>query len=225
VGQSVTLSASCSGSPTSYVWTNCSSTSSTCVTTAAAAGAATYYVAGVNAYGKGDPPAGVVVTWQAAGGGGGGGGGGGPSFCGSYNNVNLGSIGWGDFNSIKTSLQGGFAGDGVWVIAFTVPTSPSSYETPGSAVVGEYAGPTSFRQITLSNSPCDFRAPDPSGTNGPFTWGNGTSASVTWNVGAPPVSLVPGGTYYVSIRNWSIDLAAFSCTGECNAIIQFNWPK
>ena len=65
VGQSITLSASCSGSPTSYVWTNCTSTSSTCVTSAAAAGAATYSVAGVNAFGKGERFAGVIVNWRS----------------------------------------------------------------------------------------------------------------------------------------------------------------
>ena len=62
-GGTVTLTASCSGSPTSFVWTNCTSSAATCQATSANAGAVVYSVAGINAAGAG-PAANVTVTWQ-----------------------------------------------------------------------------------------------------------------------------------------------------------------
>ena len=57
-----TLKAKCDGSPTSYQWTNCASTTDTCTATSTVTGAIAYTVRGVNAYGAGSP-ASVVVEW------------------------------------------------------------------------------------------------------------------------------------------------------------------
>jgi hypothetical protein len=226
IGQNVTLTASCNASPTSYVWTGCVSTTSTCVTTAATAGPATYYVAGVNTFGIGNV-AGVVVTWATSGGGGGGGGGG-PSFCGSYNNVKTTTIAWGDNSRKYTKDMGGFAYDGVIVMQFTVPASPPIYATAGNTTFVEYQDPPTFRHMTLSKSACDFRAMDSSGTNGPMAVAYGNLADLDFNVGSPPVTLVPGQTYFMNWRNYSPDLpnGGLSCFGaSCNGDFVTNWPR
>lgn len=64
INTTLTLTASCNNSPTSYAWTGCSSTSSTCTTTESAAVTRNYGVAASNAAGTGFP-AQVSVTWQS----------------------------------------------------------------------------------------------------------------------------------------------------------------
>ncbi|MFO1399425.1 MAG: hypothetical protein U1F48_20435 [Burkholderiales bacterium] len=224
VGQQVTLNATCDGSPTAYDWTGCTSTTSTCTATATASGAVTYYVAGTNQYGKGQA-AGVIVTWQSANGGGGGGGAGGSDFCSAYSNVIRTSVAWNERAYVETTSLGGFAGNGVLVVSFVAPSTPTSYTTAGRAQFGElFDGPT-FRQMTLSKSACDFRPYDATGVNGPYTVSNGTSAFMIWNVGAPPISLTPGQTYYFNIRNYSVDLGTTSCANsQCNGLFEAYWP-
>ncbi len=226
VGGSAILTATCSNAPTSYAWTNCSSTSATCVATSTVAGVKTYSVTGSNAVGP-SVPVGVNVDWKPNSSG--------SDFCGSYSNVNRLATGWGDNTPIDTYANGGFPGDGVVVISFVAPSSPPSYASAGSTQVAEHLGVAATRQITISKSACDFRAPDSTGTNGPYHLGNGNTATVNWNVGAGPAPLAPGQTYYINIRNWSLDLndgaGGISCLapsggfGSCNARIQFNWPK
>jgi len=218
VGNNITLTASCSGAPTSYIWTNCSSTASTCITTSANTGAATYTVAGVNTFGT-SPAASVSVNWQALGSGG-------QDFCPSYKNVVKFSVPWGDSNRYLTKSIGGFAADGVIVMEFTVPAGPASYAVPGVTNMAEYGEPATARQMTLSKSSCDFRGTDPSGNNGPYAVSNGNQVGISFNVGVQPAALVPGQTYYMNFRNWSVDLGGPSCgAGTCNAgIITIPWP-
>lgn len=218
VGQTITLTATCTQAPTSYVWTNCAagSSSSTCQTTSTTTGPQNYSVTASNVQFGAGAPALTTVNWQQAIGG--------QDFCGSYQNVVRLSKGWGDNSPIYTYTAGNFAANGVVVVSFVAGAGPS-YRNAGSTQVAEYNGPPTFRQINLSKSSCDFRSVDPTGASGPFTMAqNSLSPQVFWNVGAPPVSLVPGQTYYVNIRNWS-DLIGGTCqTASCNAIIQFNWP-
>ena len=63
VGTSITLAAHCTGSPTSYAWTACSSTGSQCTATSSVSGAQSYSVVASNAFGA-SAPAGVSVTWR-----------------------------------------------------------------------------------------------------------------------------------------------------------------
>ncbi|MEO7158544.1 MAG: hypothetical protein ABI039_13330, partial [Vicinamibacterales bacterium] len=221
VGQSITLTATCSSSPnpSGYKWTNCSSSQSTCSTSASSTGAVNYSVTASNVVGT-SAPAAATVTWQQAVGG--------TDFCGAYNNVVYKSASTsGSFYT--ASGNGSFASNGVWVVSF-VAGPGKSYGTAGTTDIAEYQGPAVARQVTLSKSLCDFRSVDPTGTNGPYTLGNGNSATVKWNIGAAPVGLIAGQTYYFNFRNWSPDLnggqGGNSCsTSTCNAIITVNWPK
>lgn len=65
VGANLTLTASCSGSPTSYAWTGCSSTTTTCTASATSTGARTYSMTSSNSAGT-SAAASVQVTWQSA---------------------------------------------------------------------------------------------------------------------------------------------------------------
>src|SRR5438034_3589039 len=64
VGATITLTAHCNKNPTTYVWTGCTSTASTCSTTAQSAGSVSYSVTASNATSTGSASA--NVTWQAA---------------------------------------------------------------------------------------------------------------------------------------------------------------
>ena len=224
VGQQVTLTASCNGAPTAYVWTNCSSTGNTCTATATASGAITYYVAGTNQFGTGGA-SGVVVNWQPAGGGGGGGGGG--DFCSAFGNVIGETITWGDRSGVRiyTSSMGGFGPTTAMVIQFTVPTSPGTYATPGNVSFAEYGDPATIRQQTISKSRCDFRPVDATGANGPLGKSEGSTTVLGFNAGTAPLNLTPGATYYLNIRNFSSDIGVTCTTGACNGSVTFNWPK
>jgi hypothetical protein len=63
VGTSITLSARCTGNPTSYSWTGCTSSSAQCSATASVAGTQAYTVVASNATGT-SAPASVDVTWR-----------------------------------------------------------------------------------------------------------------------------------------------------------------
>ena len=63
-GTSVLLTASCSGTPTSYGWTGCTSTIATCTASSSSAGTVTYSVVAANANGT-SAPASVQVAWSA----------------------------------------------------------------------------------------------------------------------------------------------------------------
>ncbi|MEP7276605.1 MAG: hypothetical protein ABI812_09635, partial [Betaproteobacteria bacterium] len=63
-GTQVTLSATCTGTPTSYAWTNCASNSATCTVSSATAGPQTYSLVATNATGP-SVPASVTLNWTA----------------------------------------------------------------------------------------------------------------------------------------------------------------
>ncbi len=65
VGTSISLSASCSGSPTQYTWSGCASSTATCMAQAGVSGIVTYAVTASNASGAG-PTATVQVGWHDA---------------------------------------------------------------------------------------------------------------------------------------------------------------
>ena len=64
VNTPLTLTATCSGAPTSYAWTGCASTTSTCNTTSTSTGSATYSVVARNASST-SPAASSTVNWVA----------------------------------------------------------------------------------------------------------------------------------------------------------------
>jgi hypothetical protein len=210
VNSNLTLTASCNGSPTSYVWTNCTSTTSTCVTTSATTGPQTYTVAGVNSFGPGTP-APTTVTWQQ---------GGGPGYCNQYSSSISTVLPWGHVPRITTGSLGGFGADTAFYLVLTVPTSPSSYASAGNTSLAEWQGPPAMRHMTISLSPCDFRAKDPTGASGPIEETAGLTPIINWNVGTGTggsVNLQPGQTYYFNWKN-------LGCAGVCDASTSTNWP-
>ncbi|MEO8506490.1 MAG: hypothetical protein ABI593_02560 [Betaproteobacteria bacterium] len=220
VGEQVTLTAACSNAPTSYAWTGCTSTGPTCTATSVSANSVTYSVSGKNVHGTG-PAAATTINWMPVGSAG--------DYCGNYPIVIKRTIAWGDSSRMLTSGwddNQGFRAAAVVVLAFTVPNAPNSYDVAGNSSVSEYQDPATSRHLTLSRSSCDFRGTDASGAFGPFATSFGNSALVAWNVGAAPVRLTPGETYYINIRNYSPDLGGNSCfRATCNAAIVTNWPK
>jgi hypothetical protein len=63
VGTTLTLTAACTNSPTSFAWVGCTSASNVCTTTQATPGGRVYSVAGINASGEG-PLSSITVNWQ-----------------------------------------------------------------------------------------------------------------------------------------------------------------
>ena len=166
---------------------------------------------GVNAFGTG-PRAELQVEWRnnvpgyTAG------------FCGQYSRAKRIVIPWGSTERYNTVDYGGFPADMVVVIEVSVPASPPSYATAGYTSLAEFNGVPAYRHMTLSKTACDFRDPDPTGTNGPFAASAGTAVLIGWNVGAPPVGLVAGQTYYFSVRNLSCGQLT------CEATTSTTWP-
>ena len=65
LGTPVTLTGTCTGNPTSYTWTGCSSFTSNCTAYGSSAGAAIYTLV-ANSSGGASTPASVTITWLAS---------------------------------------------------------------------------------------------------------------------------------------------------------------
>lgn len=200
VGMTITLTAACTNSPTSYQWTSgCNGTSATCTHAATAAGAVTYTVVASNPPGAGGgpgAPASTTVTWGAA-----------PpttDFCGSRPVITTNAVVAG--GSYFSSNAGAFGDSETWVIRVSAPNGGTI-----NASVVEYQGPPTYRDMTISRSRCDFRTPDPTGTNGPYRFSNGKSPGA--------LQVVPAGTYYVNVRNRNPDGTASCGQSSCNALL------
>jgi hypothetical protein len=63
-GSTITLTATCSGGPTSFAWTNCSSITSACSASFTSPGTVSYSVVASNGNGA-SAPATISITWQA----------------------------------------------------------------------------------------------------------------------------------------------------------------
>jgi hypothetical protein len=141
---------------------------------------------------------------------------------------------WGSGDLTPATL-GAFGANRIIVLQLTVPAN-ANVNLPnwnGQVQVAEYQGPPTLRRMTLSTRPCDFRTTiDPTGATGVLTWGAGTTAAVSWKLGASQpgyVGLTPGATYYVNIANLAIpeppDTPYITCNqGSCNAAVNFTWP-
>lgn len=219
VGQSITLTATCTGSPTAFEWTGgCTapSTSSTCTATSATSAPVTYYVVGSNQYGASNA-AGITVSWQPTSGGGNPGGGN-TGLCAQYKDVTRFTLAWGDNKRKPTDDLTSFGPDSVIVMELTVPAGQTPLRYAGYTSIYEYMGAPAIRIMNISKSACDFRNDDPTGANGPFTTSGGVLASIPWNVGpGGAVQLQPGETYYFNFKN-------YNCTGTCNAAIETIFP-
>ena len=218
VGSLALLTASCGGNPTAYQWTGCSSSSETCLVRGTIPGAQTYSVVASNAGGAGAPATGTV-NWQSSASPP-------PGFCSQYPSFLLSAVDWASidvYTSPYIDLPA-FAWNGVWVIRFTV--DPSAVRGNGGRLtVSEFAGPSTSRDSTLSTLPCDFRPTDPSGVNGPLSRSNGTTTTNSFVIGSSTggtPGLQPGQTYYLNVRNFTIENGTISCTQalqRCDAIV------
>jgi hypothetical protein len=63
VNSTLTLTAACTNSPTTFVWSGCTSSTNICTTTQAVPGARPYSVTAANTAGEGQPSS-ITVTWQ-----------------------------------------------------------------------------------------------------------------------------------------------------------------
>jgi hypothetical protein len=112
-----------------------------------------------------------------------------------------------------------------WVFQVTAPAGTAQSQILGRFAVSEYQGPPTMRQVSLSRTPCDYRAKDYTGANGPLSISNGTTATIIYGVCTPQffggtACLTPGVTYFVSARNWSVDFNNWSCgQASCNAVM------
>ena len=110
-------------------------------------------------------------------------------------------------------------GDKWLIFAVTVP------ETRANNVMhvncAEWPIGQAARHLTVSRYPGDFREADPTGVNGPFKRSHGNTVNVDVSVGK---ELIVGETYYVNIRNWSMDLQEYG-VGKLELLVQFNWPR
>jgi hypothetical protein len=217
-GSLAMLTASCGGNPTSYQWSGCSSGAATCLVRATGPGAQTYTLVASNAGGAG-APASATVNWQASASPP-------PGLCGQYPSILYSDVDWAPvdvYSSAYLDLPA-FAWNGVWVVKFTV--DPNAVRgNAGRLSVSEFAGPSTSRDSTLSSVPCDFRPTDPSGVSGPLSRSNGSTTTNNFVIGSSASGtpgLQPGQTYYLNVRNFTIENGTISCPAElqrCDALV------
>ena len=108
--------------------------------------------------------------------------------------------------------------------------STASVGAYGNLAAAEFAGPPTFREVTVSLTACDFRPNDPTGAAGPLGRAAGTSATLPFVIGTTQPNiphLVPGQTYYFNVRNY-IPGTGLSCTaaqGRCDALVNIGLPR
>lgn len=218
VGSLAVVTASCGGNPTGFQWSGCSSGTATCLLHGVTPGPQSISVVPINRGGSG-APAFASVNWQAA-----------PSpppgFCGQFASFLYSDLPWDQVNVVSSPYTDlpAFAWNGVWVAKFTVAGNAVPGMT-GRLTVSEFAGPSTSRDATLSSIPCDFRPTDPTGINGPLSRSNGSTTTNGFVIGSSTPgtpALAPGQTYYLNVRNVSIENGSFSCSAQqqrCDALI------
>ena len=223
VGDLVTLFAFCSGDPTAVTWTGCTSTTTVCRLRGASATSQVVSVSGTNAGGTG-PVSTAVINWSAP-----------PvapaGLCGAFPSALYSDVGTAS-TTVYSSLvldPPAFAYNGVWAVRFTVP-STASVGAFGNLAAAEFAGPPTFREVTVSLAACDFRATDPSGAAGPLGRAAGNSATLPFVIGTTQPGLphlVAGQTYYFNVRN-NVPGSGLSCTAaqaRCDALVNIGLPR
>ncbi len=222
VGSTVQLTALCTNNPSSFSWSGCNGTSSSCYVSEGAAGPHTYAVVARNPSGPGTP-ASITLNWSAST----------PvaqDFCGNFPSVLRTNVPWATQRAITAGYPDpGFQWNGVWVVRFTVPAGTPASSTSGRLFVAEFGGPPVVRDVTVSRFACDFRGVDVSGTNGPLLDTGGVSANGLLTVSSPAggaAVLQPGQTYYINVRNRGSD-GSISCPAgqRCDAFLDLTLPR
>ena len=183
VGASLTLTATCIGNPTTFVWESCSSTTSTCTPpTQTLRGSIVYALTASNGSGSSHRPT-LPVTWQdpppppAPT----------PTGCQIEN-----------YPTVPVPLFAGlFMNSPNVAVKFKTP----NYTSPGlgKASSVEYIGEQRYREASISDQPCDFSfSPGTGNLNGP-----GTTTNNWFTVGRTQTGIVrlePNTVYYYNLR-------------------------
>jgi hypothetical protein len=143
----------------------------------------------------------------------GGGGGGGYANCTAqgFTAVGTQTLTWGQ--SVQLTQSGPNPGQ-VWVLAITPPIGTVASNNLGAIQAAEYGGNSITKQMTLSTTPCDFATP--------LKQSNGTTTRMYYDVVGRGGMMTPGTTYYISIRNWSLDFNNWSCDSTCGTAVMLN---
>ncbi len=146
------------------------------------------------------------------------------TMCSQYNNVIQVDLPTGSPDQLVTQTYGGFMSDGVFVGRFTA--AASSATANGQLNWAEYGDPPTYRLVTLSTQPCDFRGEGVwsvgDGTNYPLRWSGGQTGGIEYTItpeaGNPMLQI--GQVYYINIRNR--DFFGINTCGltSCNMIVQ-----
>jgi hypothetical protein len=223
VGNLIAVEAFCSGNPTGFTWTGCVTSSNICLARGQAPGGQTISVSGSNSGGQGNT-ASVFVNWVSS-----------PpaplGMCGQFPSALYSESGTANTTIYSTFFPDppGFAYNGAWAVRFTVPGTATTGQF-GNLAAAEFNGPPTFREVTVSQTACDFRPTDLSGANGPLGRQFGNSATLSFTIGAGSNSyagLQAGQTYYFNVRN-NVPGQGLSCTAaqqQCRALVNLLLPR
>ena len=222
VGTYAAFEVSCNLAIGTYTWNGCSSTTRTCVVRETAPGPHTYSVIARSAGGSSAPVT-MTLNWAASAPTP-------PGLCNAFPSYLYSDLSTqtARVESVLMPVPPAFAWNGAWTVSFTVPATMSA-SSVGSMSSAEFSGEPTFRDVTISRTPCDFRATDPSGVNGPIVRQDGISNTIRFTT-APRAgfsTLTPGGTYYYSVRNYEPGSGTISCPsspGRCDAFVESTLP-
>ena len=214
------LKVNCDANIGNYSWNGCSSTTRTCIAHESAPGVHSYSVIARDAGGSSAPVT-LSLNWVTSATP--------PGLCGSFPSYLYSDV---DSQSVRVESvlmpPPAFAWNGVWTVRFVVPATMSAASVGAISSV-EFSGPTIVREATISGTPCDFRATDTTGANGPVARQSGNSNTIQFAVAARPgyPVLTPGGTYYYSVRNFQPATGTITCPaspGRCDALVESVLP-
>ena len=226
IGDPVVLDAHCDSTVTSYAWTGCASTTSECTAQETTAGAFTYTVVATNGGGA-SAPATETVHWATSIGTS-------PGLCGQFPSYLFSDLGVASARLESLAIappQPGFAWNGAWTIRFVVPSTMDPARLGRFLTAESGASPPTVRDVTISRNPCDFRAIDASGVNGPYARASGVATNSGFTIDPAKAGypvLTPGQTYFVNLRNFDPATNAISCPsspGRCEAYLDASLPR
>lgn len=223
VNGNVVLAVTCDKVVGSYTWNGCSSTSNICVARESTPGAHTYSVFARNNAGA-SAPATVTLGWtsspQTP-----------PGLCSQFPSYLYSDVGSQSarVESARMITTPAFAWNGVWTVRFVVPSTIGT--RVGRVSAAEFSGEPTTREATISRTPCDFRAVDSTGVNGPVSRTSGISVTNFFSADPSrpgyPV-LQPGATYYYNVRNFDPVTSTITCPsspGRCDAFVESLLPR
>jgi hypothetical protein len=223
-GGYVVLQSTCDASVGSYAWSGCTSTTSTCTKFETSPGTHSYSMIARNEGGTSEPAT-LTLNWVASAPTP-------PGFCAQFPSYLMSDVGSETMRVVSAFLPPpgpGFAWNGVWIVRFVVPPTMTT-SALGRLSATEYGSGPIARETTISDEPCDFRAADRSGANGPYSVVTGSSTN--WFSVNPArtdyPALARGGTYYFNVRNYQPSNNTISCpssAGRCDAFVESFLPR